>query len=114
MKNAEDSIRPEMDGARRRFVICMSTAAGAVALGGTLARIARAAELPHVAADDPTAKNLYYTEDASKAGPPHQTGQQCVNCTFFSGGNAAYGPCPLFPGKAVNSKGWCSAYAKAA
>ena len=26
----------------------------------------------------------------------------------------AYGPCPLFPGKAVNSKGWCSAYAKAA
>ena len=29
---------------------------------------------------------------------------------FFSG-TAAYGPCQLFPGKAVNAKGWCSAYA---
>ena len=55
---------------------------------------------------------LAYTEDAGKAGPPHQTGQQCANCNFFSGGDAAYGPCSLFPGKAVSSKGWCSGYTK--
>ena len=112
MKNADHSTRSKTDGARRRFVISMSTAAGAVALGGVLAPIARAAELPHVAADDPTAKALTYTEDATKAAPPHQTGQDCATCNFFSGGSAAYGPCSLFPGKAVSSKGWCSAYAK--
>src|SRR5262249_40666001 len=111
MNGADNSNGPNTANTRRRFLVCISTAAGAAVLG-MLARSARADDVPHVAADDQNAKALSYTEEASKAGPPHLAGQQCANCTFFSGGSAAYGPCPLFPGKSVNSKGWCTAYAK--
>ncbi len=41
-------------------------------------------------------------------------GSACANCNFFQGGATAYGPCQLFPGKAVNAKGWCAGYAKKA
>ena len=99
---------------RRRFFAAASGTLGAVVLAGALPRLARADDLPHLTLDDPTAKALNYTEDANKAAPPHQAGQTCTNCNFFQGGSAAYGPCQLFPGKAVNTKGWCSGYAKKA
>jgi hypothetical protein len=97
---------------RRHFLSVAGTAAGALALAGALPRRAHADDLPHQTLDDPTAKALNYTEDASKAAPPHQPGQACSNCNFFHGGATGYGPCDLFPGKSVNAKGWCSGYAK--
>ena len=33
-------------------------------------------------------------------------------CNAYQGGEAATGPCGIFPGQAVDAKGWCSAYAK--
>ena len=99
---------------RRRFFAAASGTFGAAILAAALPRLARADDLPHLTLDDPTAKALNYTEDASKAGPPRQAGQTCANCNFFQGGSAAFGPCQLFPGKAVNTKGWCSGYAKKA
>ena len=99
---------------RRRFFAAAGGTFGAAVLASALPRLALADDLPHLTTDDPTAKALNYTEDASKAGPPHQAGQTCANCNFFQGGTAAYGPCQLFPGKAVNIKGWCSGYAKKA
>jgi len=101
------------DNSRRRFFELAGTGAAAVVVASALPRVAFADDLPHLTLDDPTAKALNYTEDATKAPAPHQAGQSCANCNFFSG-SGAYGPCQLFPGKAVNAKGWCSGYAKKA
>jgi hypothetical protein len=101
---------------RRRFFAAAGGALAAAIVGTVSSRLAFAAELPHLALDDPSAKALNYTEDAGKIDavkmPAHQVGQACVNCNFYSGRPNQFGPCALFPGKAVNSKGWCSGYAK--
>ncbi|PWK92963.1 high-potential iron-sulfur protein [Fulvimonas soli] len=93
---------------RRRFLkIAAGTTAAALVVGG-VPRFARAADLPHLAETDPTAKALGYVEDASQTkDPKHKAGDTCANCQFYSGGPTGYGPCQLFPGKAVSSKGWC-------
>lgn len=100
------------DQNRRRFITTLTAAA---LIGAVLPRKpAVAADLPHLAETDPTAAALGYHEDAAKTDaakfPAHTAAQQCTNCNFFQGGGE-YGPCQLFPGKAVNAKGWCSAYA---
>lgn len=97
------------DQSRRHF---MKLAAGTAAAGAAFAllpRSARAAGLPHLKPSDPTAHALHYTENASTTtNPKHKKGDDCSNCTFYKGKpGAAYGPCQLFPGKAVNAKGWC-------
>jgi hypothetical protein len=93
---------------RRRFLkVAAGTTAAALIVGG-LPRFARAADLPAVTPDDPTAKALGYVEDASKTtDAKHKAGDDCANCQFYSGGPTGRGPCQLFPGKSVNSKGWC-------
>jgi hypothetical protein len=104
----------QMDSGRRRFFASAGGAIGVVVLANAIPSIARAEDLPHLTLDDPTAKALNYTEDNSKAGAPHQAGQECSNCNFYTGAATGYGPCQLFVGKAVNAKGWCSGYAKKA
>ncbi|HET6906548.1 MAG TPA: high-potential iron-sulfur protein [Rhodanobacteraceae bacterium] len=102
------SQEKEFESRRRFLKVAAGTAAAAVVVGG-LPRIGRAADLPHVAESDPTAKALDYVEDASKSkNPKHKPGDVCANCQFFTGtGSSGYGPCQLFPGKSVNAKGWC-------
>jgi High potential iron-sulfur protein len=100
---------------RRRFVASVGGAVGAFTLGGAASPVVRAASLPHVEASDPTARALHYTEDASKINaaqdPTHRAGTRCATCKLYQGtANAAYGPCQLFPGKAVSSNGWCMGY----
>jgi len=99
------------DHDRRRFITTLTAAA---LIGAVVPRKPAAADLPHLAETDPTAAALGYHEDAAKTDatkfPAHTATQQCANCNFFQGGGE-YGPCQLFPGKAVNAKGWCSAYA---
>lgn len=46
--------------------------------------------------------------------PKYADGQVCTNCSLYVGGSAEQGGCPLFPGKQVLGKAWCSAYAKKA
>jgi len=108
MSNATKS--PPANPQRRHFIGLVGSVAGAAALAGAIP--AHADDLPHLTLDDPTAKALNYTEDASKAPAPRQDGQSCANCNFFHGGATGFGPCDLFPGKEVNAKGWCSGYAK--
>ena len=93
---------------RRRFLkVAAGTTAAAVVMGG-LPRFARAADLPALGPDDPTAKALDYVEDTTKStNPKHKAGDDCANCQFYSGGPTGRGPCQLFPGKSVNAKGWC-------
>jgi hypothetical protein len=93
---------------RRRFLKLAAGTAAAAALISGLPSVARADDLPHVSEVDPTAKALGYVEDATATkDPKHKPGDTCANCQFYSGAPAGYGPCQLFPGKAVNAKGWC-------
>jgi len=114
MSKVDKSTNQAANDSRRRFFATAGGAIGAVVIANALPQIADAADLPHLTLDDPTAKALNYTEDASKAGPPHQAGQDCSNCNFYTGGATGYGPCQLFAGKSVAAKGWCSGYAKKA
>ena len=97
----------ENSASRRRFLKIAAGTAAVAAIGG-LPRLARASDLPHVTDADPTAKALGYVEDASTSkNPKRKPGANCSNCQFYSGGPTGYGPCQLFPGKAVSAKGWC-------
>lgn len=101
---------------RRNFFATAGCALGAIAVAEMLPRPAHADDLPHLAVDDPTAAALNYTEDASKVdkakAPTFVPGSACAGCNFFHGGSTGYGACDLFPGKAVNAKGWCAGFAK--
>jgi hypothetical protein len=102
--------RPERS---RRNFLALAGVAGAAALAGV--RPALAADLPHLAESDPTAKALGYTEDASKVDktkfPAYKPGAHCATCNFFQGkATDAYAPCQIFPGKAVAAKGWCASH----
>jgi len=113
MSNRESET--SVNGGRRQFLQLTGLGIGAVALAAATSRSARAEDLPHLSPDDATAKALGYVEDSAKADsakfPNHKPTQQCMNCNFYQGAaGSEFGPCTLFPGKAVHSKGWCSAY----
>ena len=73
---------------------------------------------PLVDEKDAAAIGLGYVAVATKADkakfPKYADGQQCSNCSLYQGGAAEQGGCPLFAGKQVVSKAWCSAYNKKA
>ena len=87
------------------------------ACAGTATLSFRALAQATVDEKDAQATALGYVADATKADakkyPKYAAGQMCANCALYQGkpGDAA-GPCPLFAGKQVASKGWCSAWAK--
>jgi hypothetical protein len=87
-------------------------AAAAVTAPATLVH---AADMPHVDPADAQAKALGYTHDASAVDtakyPNFVAGSNCASCQLYLGGDE-WGGCGIFPGKAVNANGWCSAYAK--
>jgi hypothetical protein len=41
-------------------------------------------------------------------------GNACSNCQLYQGAAAPWGGCPIFAGKQVAAKGWCSAWVKKA
>lgn len=103
------SERTDSTSPRRHFLKAAAGTAAAFAALGLLPRRTRAAQLPHLALDDPTANALQYTEDASSVkNALYKPGDTCANCQFYQGASGeGFGPCQLFPGKAVNAKGWC-------
>lgn len=98
---------------RRQFVIHVAATGTALYAGQALAQLAPLAET------DPQAVALGYKADTTKVDkakyPKHAAEQNCINCALYQGkaGDAA-GGCPLFAGKQVAGKGWCSAWAKKA
>jgi hypothetical protein len=103
-------MRQPFDESRRRLL--RNVAIGTLLIPVTAAPFttARAADLPLVAADDPTAKALKYTSDASKSADA-KAGSKCANCALYQGAaGSAQGGCLLFPGKAVKAAGWCSSW----
>jgi len=68
---------------------------------------------------DPLAVSLGYKSDGGKTDKTkyskYAAGQSCANCAIFQAkATDTMGACPLFAGKQVSAKGWCSAYAKKA
>ncbi|MGF6637072.1 hypothetical protein OKW38_001528 [Paraburkholderia sp. MM5496-R1] len=101
-----------MSNSRRTF---MTITAG-IASGLALSRIAFADEAK-VSEADSTSLALGYRIDAANVDKTkyakYAAGQVCRNCAFYQGkSNDAFAPCPIFGGKQVAGKGWCSAYNK--
>ncbi len=101
---------------RRRFLIGSGVAV-LLPMGLSLvsARV-QAAELPHLDEADATAAALGYLHDTNKVNaakyPAHKPSQVCASCSLVQGADGeTWRPCGIFPGKSVNAKGWCAAYA---
>ncbi|GMR16955.1 MAG: hypothetical protein BMS9Abin32_001 [Gammaproteobacteria bacterium] len=100
--------------ARRRFIQL-----SAVAAAGYFVRPgaeAMAQDMPHLTEDDPVAKSMKYTHDASSVDPAARANpaaeQNCANCALVQGTDGdAWRPCQIFPGKLVNANGWCAVWA---
>ena len=100
----------QVDESRRRLLKTVTLGAALIPIVGIPTRVARAADLPLVTADDPTAKALKYVSDASKA-PDAKPGSKCATCQLYQGAaGSSEGGCLLFPGKAVKATGWCSSW----
>ena len=100
--------------ARRKFLqLSAVAAAGCFVQPG---REAQAGDLPELSVDDPMAKAMKYTHDASSVDASTKTNpaadQTCANCALVQGADGdAWRPCQIFPGKAVAAAGWCSVWA---
>jgi hypothetical protein len=104
-----------IDPGRRLALKLVLGGAVAVPLSGLITSgTAVASDLPHVAEDDPMAVSLNYKHDATqaprvdKAGTPAAE-QRCGICQLAQG-EGEWLACSIFPGKAVNANGWCSAW----
>ena len=106
-----------MHSTRRRFVIHSLSATGALAVSGLA--LAQTAAPALVKDTDANAIALGYKTDGSKTDtkkyPKYAPSQNCANCSLYQAkaGDAA-GACPLFAGKQVAAKAWCSAWVKKA
>lgn len=99
-----------IDESRRRLLKRVTLGVALMPIAAIPLRVALAADLPLVTADDATAKALKYVADASKA-PDAKPGSKCANCQLYQGAaGSAQGGCLLFPGKAVKASGWCSSW----
>jgi hypothetical protein len=103
-------MKQKFDESRRHLLRRLSLALVLAPLAAETVRTAWAADLPLVTPDDPTAKALKYTPDASKASDA-KPGSKCETCKLYQGGaGSTQGGCLLFPGKAVKAAGWCSSW----
>jgi hypothetical protein len=98
---------------RRTFIMQISLGATALASAQASAQGAALSET------DAQAASLGYKADATKVDkakfPKYAAGQNCANCSLYQGKAAdAMGGCPIFAGKQVAGKGWCSAWVKKA
>ncbi len=100
--------------ARRKFIqLSAAAAAGAVVMPS---RQAEAQDLPQLTEDDPMAQAMKYVHDASTVDaasrPNPAESQMCSNCALIQGEDGqTWRPCQIFPGKLVNTNGWCSVWA---
>ncbi len=97
---------------RRQLLRSAIAGIAAVPAAGLLAGTAGAESLSE---NDATAKSLGYVSDAKKvnaeANPNYKPGAMCGNCMQYTGkAGDAEGPCNIFPGKDVNSHGWCKVW----
>ena len=95
-----------MAASRRSFLKAASIPVVSIPLA-TLGfyRLAVANDKPKLDPEDPVAKALDYTHSAPNAS------KRCGNCQLYKGSRSAeWGRCAVFPGKQVNTKGWCASW----
>lgn len=107
---------------RRTFVGAVAaTLAAASALFASPPKAVAKSGPPRVSEQDPNAKALGYVHDARnadaarfpKVATPAGRKQNCANCRLYAQTTGdEWAPCALFPGKAVNARGWCAAWVK--
>ena len=97
---------------RRRFLFACTVAAAAPLTAGR----ALAQQKQKVDENSPQAKSLNYRHDAKEVkDPKHKPDQFCHNCQLYQGkATDPWGPCVLFGGNLVASKGWCNAWVQKA
>jgi high potential iron-sulfur protein len=96
---------------RRRFMRKVLAGAALAPLTTACLTASGAADLPLLNPDDPEAKKVRYTEDASHEKSATK-GNNCGTCALYEGTyQSTRGPCQIFPSKHVKSAGWCSAWA---
>jgi hypothetical protein len=105
------------DLSRRDALRRLGLLLGAVAApgGAIVSRPVKAAELPHLTTQDPTARALAYHDDAKTVDPrefpSYKAGQKCSTCQQIQGQKGQHWrPCTLFPDALVNADGWCRAW----
>ena len=103
----------------RRTLLQSAFIAVPVALTGCATLNSEPAEKPLVRADDPVARSMAYYPDTGDvpADHPlatnHDVSQKCMNCVHRRESvDADRIVCPTFPGRLVNTNGWCSLWAK--
>ena len=116
MDNIEDAADDAMDAVEQAADDAMDAAEDAMdSMQSSMDDAVSGADLPRLDQSEPQAQALAYVNDATSidasAQPRFQAGQACANCSLFLGGDDQWGPCSIFPGKAVNAGGWCSVYA---
>lgn len=107
--------KTHIDTKRRRAVFTAIAAVAGAPFIKYLGQPVAAADLPHLDEKDPAATALKYRHDATQAERTDKPGgkaseQFCRNCKFIQAETGTWRPCQLFPGKAVNEAGWCSAW----
>ncbi|TMG80277.1 MAG: High potential iron-sulfur protein [Betaproteobacteria bacterium] len=102
------------DTNRRRFIKLTVTGLAAAPLANAMfSGSAEAADM--VSESEPTAVALKYKMDATKAPERKDKSAFCNNCSLYTGKPGdANGPCTVFGGKLVSSKGWCASWVKKA
>ncbi len=94
-----------MNKARRKLVCALGTGAFAALLGNpVLSAAALAVETPKLSPDDPAAKSLEYTHLSP------DNAKNCAGCQFYTGADAEWGPCTIFPDKLVSARGLCKSW----
>ena len=100
--------------ARRKFIQLSAVAAAGYFIQP--GREVQAGDLPQLSVDDPMAKAMKYTHDASTVDPATRNNpapeQTCANCALVQDSeDEEWRPCQIFPGKVVAAAGWCSVWA---
>ena len=90
-----------------------------IAIAGAAGVTSRVFAQALVSEADPQAKALGYASDATKVDakkfPKYVAGQNCANCALYQAkATDPVGPCPLFAGRQVPAKAWCSAWVRKA
>ena len=101
---------------RRRLLrgALMGIAAAPIGYMGLRGSNALAQDMPKLAEDDPQAIALNYVHDATEKDDMREPDAVCANCRLYLGNrDDEWGGCTAFPGKAVNTNGWCSAWVRA-
>jgi len=107
------------DEFKERRALLKAAVIGAVTLPimGLAGTASAQAALVALKPEEPTAKALGYSEDATKVdmklNPTHKPEQNCSKCVQFKGKPGdARGGCNIFVGKTVNAHGWCKVFAQ--